>query len=200
MKRSNYIFLLIIFILFISACRDSGERSDQDSDGNYDFRKTHWGMTMDQVRSSEPNQPISENENVITYKESYLDIPVLLGYIFADGKLVKAGYIFRQGFYEPDLYIESNDNIKLAVIKQLGPPMLDEVKWVDEEKTDELDFSGKAVCQGEVLYLSNWIDGNTFASLRLDSEEGKCRQGLIYESREYQMQEAEGVDELETLN
>jgi len=66
-----------------------------------------------------------------------------------------------------------------------APPILDEVKWIDEEKTDQTDDFGKSVCKGEVLYKSEWIVENTLIELLLDGANNRCTQGVIFQSKEH---------------
>jgi len=78
-----------------------------------------------------------------------------------------------------------------------APPVLDEVKWLDEEKTDSTDDLGKSVCEGEVFYKSEWIVKNTLIELVLDGVNSRCRQGVIFLSKEHYALEQNKVKSLQ---
>jgi len=144
-------------------------------------------MAMDEVKSSEANTPTEEKNNIIVYKGDYLGMPTTLGYVFIDDKLVKAGYLIHERYEDADDYIKSYERIKGSIMDDFDPPTLDEIKWLDEEKTDQTGDSGKAVCEGEVIYKSEWIAGDTFITLLLEGADNKCRQGVIFDSKENYM-------------
>ena len=185
MNRFVSIFMVISFALLILACTSSDEKTEQDS---FKFRKTRWGMTMDEVKSSEDISPSKEKDDYILYNEEFNSIPSTMGYVFVDGKLVKAAYLFKERYQNPDDYIVTYERIKGLLINDYGPPVLDEIKWIDEEKTDDL---GKSVCKGEVLYKSEWIVENTLIELLLDGANNRCTQGVIFHSKEHYTLEQE---------
>ena len=185
MNRFVSIFMVISFALLILACTSSDEKTEQDS---FEFRKTRWGMTMDEVKSSEDISPSKEKDDHILYNEEFNSIPSTMGYVFVDGKLVKAAYLFEERYQNPDDHIVTYERIKGLLINDYGPPVLDEIKWIDEEKTDDL---GKSVCKGEVLYKSEWIVKNTLIELLLDGANNRCRQGVIFHSKEHYTLEQE---------
>ena len=197
MNRFVSIFMVISFALLILACTGSDEKTEQVSNDSFEFRKTRWGMTMEEVKSSEDISPSKEKDNNIVYKEQFNSIPSTVGYIFVDGKLVKAAYLFNERNQNPDDYIVTYERIKGLLINDYGPPTLDEVKWIDEDKTDSTDDLGKSVCEGEVSYKSEWIVENTFIELVLDGVSSRCRQGVIFQSKEHYNLEQNKVKSLQ---
>jgi len=97
MKNSVRVVLVISFALLILASPSSDENSKKDSKDGFEFKNTRWGMTVDEVKSSEANTPYEEENNLILYKEQFEDIPSTLGYIFEDGRLVKPDICFMRG-------------------------------------------------------------------------------------------------------
>ena len=114
MNRFVSIFMVISFALLILACTSSDEKTEQDS---FKFRKTRWGMTMDEVKSSEDISPSKEKDGFILYNEQFEGIPSTMGYIFVDGKLIKAAYLFNERYQNPDDYIVTYERIKGLLIK-----------------------------------------------------------------------------------
>ncbi len=140
------------------------------------------GMTPEEVKATESAMPISDNENVVLYQETFLNMPTKMGYVFKDGKLIKGAYLFEESFENPDDYILSYEKIKNSMISDLGPPSLDEIKWVDEGLSQQ-EVSGTEVCEGKVIYKSEWVEGDTFVTLLLEGANDKCRQGIVFESK-----------------
>ncbi len=60
----------------------------------FHLRQTRWGMTREEVRAAEPDQPIRESERSLTYAATTVEWPSLLTYSFADGRLVRARLAF----------------------------------------------------------------------------------------------------------
>ena len=60
----------------------------------FHFRRTRWGMTLDEVRASEPGEPLRESDRGLLYAVSTLDLPSLLTYSFVQGRLVRARLAF----------------------------------------------------------------------------------------------------------
>ena len=91
----------------------------------------------------------------------------------------------------------TNERIKGLLINDYGSPILHEVKWIDEEKTDQTNDLGKSVCKGEVLYKSEWIAENTLIDLLLDGANNRCTQGVISQSKEHYALEQKKVKSLQ---
>jgi len=142
-------------------------------------------MTMDEVKSSEDISPSKEKDGFILYNEQFEGIPFTMGHIFVDGKLIKTAYLFSERYQNPDDYIVTYERIKGLLINDYGPSALDEVKWIDEEKTDQTDDLGKSVCKGEVLYKSGWIVENTLIELLLEGANNRCTQSVIFQSKKH---------------
>lgn len=179
---------IILLALFMFSCADSEENKvDNMSDDKVEsttksFRQTSWGMTPDEVKSTETDKPFSENENVILYKQTYMDSPAQMGYVFKDGKLVKAAYLLTETYDNPDEYILTYEKIKNSLINEFGPPSLDEIKWLDDESSSK-EASAQDVCDGKVVYRSEWLELDTLILLLLEGADNKCRQGIVFESK-----------------
>jgi len=70
----------------------------------FHFRKTRWGMPIEEVRASESGDPLRESNRGLLYMTTTLDMPCLLTYSFRQGRLLRA----RLSFSTPtDEYIPS---------------------------------------------------------------------------------------------
>lgn len=198
MKRSIAPILIMSLTILILACsgsedKTSEEKPDKANSISTSFRNSSWGMTPDEVKLTEAAIPISDNENVVLYKETFLDMPTQMGYVFNDGKLIKGAYLFEESYENPDEYIITYEKIKSFLIKDFGPPSLDEIKWLDEGASEE-QASGQSVCEGKVLYKSEWIELDTIILLLLEGADDKCRQGIVFESKSNYLIENEKED------
>ena len=63
----------------------------------FHFRRTRWGMSLDEVRASETGVPLRENERGLMYAVTTLELPSLLTYSFVQGGLARA----RLSFSDP---------------------------------------------------------------------------------------------------
>jgi hypothetical protein len=116
-------------------------------------------------------------------------MPVQAGYVFKKGALVKGAYLFEEQFDNPDDYVAAYEKIKIALIKKYGAPSLDEVKWVNDESRDIDEATGKYVCEGEVIYKTEWVEEKTLIKLQLEGANNNCRQGIFFESKQNYMLE-----------
>ncbi len=169
------------------------EMPDKANSTSASFRQTSWGMTPEEVKSTEPGTPVSDNENVVLYQETFLNMPAKMGYVFKDGKLVKGAYLFEESYQNPDEYIVTYEKVKSSLINDFGPPSLDEIKWMDEGSSDE-EASGQAVCEGKVIYKSKWVELDTLVILLLEGANNKCRQGIVFESKSNHLIENQEYD------
>jgi hypothetical protein len=60
----------------------------------YDFRQTKWGMTKEEVKSSESSQLLTDINDILEYKTSIFDYVCKVYYYFEDGRLRSAEYDF----------------------------------------------------------------------------------------------------------
>lgn len=183
----NKIIILILtmsYVFMVVACSGSNEEKvQQKAFQNTGFRQTNWGMTPDEVKQTEKSTPLKQSNELVLYRVYYMDRPAKTGFVFKDGKLVKGAYLFEETYDNPDEYIATYEKIKSALISDYGPPSLDEIKWANDEDRDLAEADGKSVCEGEVIYKSEWVQEYTLITLLLDGANHKCRQGIIYESK-----------------
>ncbi len=63
----------------------------------FHLRHTRWGMSREEVRASEAEVPLRESESSLLYSTTTLEMPCLLTYSFAEGRLARA----RLSFSDP---------------------------------------------------------------------------------------------------
>lgn len=184
MNKFLTLALSILLILIVVSCSASDEETkDNKQDNQTDFRQSKWGMGPDEVKLNETTPPISESNELLLYKTDFMDIPAQAGYVFKKSALVKGAYLFEEHYDNPDDYIASYERIKIALIKEYGAPSLDEAKWINDESRDIDEATGKAVCEGEVIYKTEWVEEKSLIKLLLEGANNNCRQGIVFESK-----------------
>ncbi len=93
MKKSINLILTLSLAFLVFACSGSEDESakevsDKQDSASTSFRKSSWGMTPEEVKATESAIPISDNERVVLYQETFLHMPTKMGYVFKDGKLI----------------------------------------------------------------------------------------------------------------
>ena len=106
-----------------------------------------------------------------------------IGFNFEDKKLLRAGYLMREKYEDPNSFIKDFERIKQKLIEEYGSPSSDEIGWKEGETIEEdPEKFGEAVCEGRLMYDTIWETAKSLIKLRLDGLNGKCQLGLQYES------------------
>jgi len=122
-----------------------------------DFRRTSWGMTREQVKAVESSKLIKEDEHGLFYSSELSGFgEVLIGYIFAEGKLVRTSYISQVRHTNSNDFIEDFTKIKSILTEKYGRPESDDVVWLDNLYKDDPDNWGMAVSAGHLVYDTVW--------------------------------------------
>ncbi len=178
-KYINILLFQLVLVLLFSCSSDKGG-------GEYDFRNTSWGMSQEQVKESESEPPTEELPNVITYVSEFEGMPAVIGYLFDDGKLTRAGYVVTKSHEEPNMYV--NDFVKLRDFHTMkyGRPAYDTVNWNEGAESDiKTEDYPQAACDGQLQYTAGWETQGSLVKLMLHGREGKCELGVMYDSKQY---------------
>jgi hypothetical protein len=181
----KFLLVLLAAALGIGAvsCRD-GKDTKTEEGGEFNFRKTTWGMSREQVKASEDTAPTGEKPEVFTFRGEVEGIPVIIGYVFDGDNLTRAGYLMRSSYEDPNSYISDYDKVKESLIKNYGTPAEDDVVWDEGEGVQDPALYGESVCAGKLRYSTMWSDGVTVIREKLGGKEGKCSHGVTFESVE----------------
>ncbi|MEW6144384.1 MAG: hypothetical protein AB1598_05135 [Thermodesulfobacteriota bacterium] len=183
MKRFLLVALAAALGIGAVSCRDGSDSKTKDG-GEFNFRKTTWGMSREQVKASEDTEPTGDRPEVVTYRGEFEGIPVIIGYVFDGDKLARAGYLMRGSYQDPNSYISDYDKVKESLIKSYGSPAEDNVVWDEGEEVQDPALFGESVCAGKLVYSTMWSDGVTVIRENLSGEDGKCSHGVTFESVE----------------
>lgn len=155
----------------------------------YTFRKTKWGMTVSQVKSSETltvsDYQHEEGREGLMYKTTVINKSVLLFYLFVDNKLVNAMYSLQERHTNKNDYITDYEDFKDVLISKYGRPQTDEVLWKNDLfKNKGLFDNGTCISLGHLQYASVWETQDTRIVNRLYGENFNISCGVAYFSRE----------------
>jgi len=143
----------------------------------YDFRKTNWGMSKEQVKATENKKPNLEEDNVLAYKVKINGDDYFCAYSFLKDKLHNAGYAIAEKHTNRNLYIDDYKKLKELLIKQYGRPLTDRTTW------DRSEW-GFAVSLGHLSYGATWETSATYITLGLNGDNYKINLLLAYDSKE----------------
>ena len=169
---------IIIVGFLIIICAENGLADD------FDFRKTKWGMSVAQVKASEPLAVSKEQDNILMYKTQVIGKDVLLVYIFVDNQLVRAKYILAESHTNRNDYITDYNDFKEIVTKKYGKPSADKTVWKSDLYKDDYKDWGLAVSLGHLIYLSSWKTQNTEIYVLLHGENYDITCGVEYSSKD----------------
>ena len=179
MKKNVSILLIVLLILVISTLVLFAEEA------KYDFRKTNWGMSKEQVKATEDKKPDFENNIMLGYEVTINQNNFLCAYWFLEDKLYQSGYSLNETHTNKNDYIDDYKNFKEILIKKYGKPKIDKVTWKNDlYKNDEQDW-GLAVSIGHLIYGTWWETSKTEPiGLVLKGEKYKISLTIGYYSKE----------------
>ena len=157
-------FKKILVLFFIAGMVAQVELSWADT---YNFRYTRWGMTPEEVISSETIVPIEKDEKMIKYKTKILDKNVELLYLFAQNKLIGASYRLDENYLNSERFIKTYARFKEELIKKYGPPNKEITHWKNNAFKSDRSKWGIALSLGYLEYFTFWETPSTTVSCGL---------------------------------
>ena len=96
----------------------------------YDFRKTRWGMTRQEVKESENAKFTNENPVVLSCATELLSYKTIIEYVFgAGGKLCRADFLIRIKKIPGSDYCPAYELFKKDLIDKNGLPDADDLNY-----------------------------------------------------------------------
>ena len=177
MKRVVSILLIILLILAIFTSILFAEEA------KYDFRKTNWGMSKEQVRASEKGERTFEDEGEIDYKVKIGGDKYTCSYLFLKDKLYKAEYyLFSEKHTDQNLYIYTK--LRKILIKKYGKPTTDEGVWIKDNSLYKDDETGLTIRLENMVIYSSWKTPTTNIYLKSAGSNYEIQLAVVYESKE----------------
>jgi len=152
---------------------------------NYTFRFTRWGMTSEEVISSETRlEPIEKNDSFIKYKTQILGKNVELVYLFAQNKLIGSSYKLEDNFINPQHFITTYQKFKVALAQKYGSVKKEEIIWLNDAYRNVSHKRGLALSLGHIRYLAFWETPETTIACSLKEENLYVNCSVEYYSKE----------------
>jgi DNA repair exonuclease SbcCD ATPase subunit len=126
MKKNVSILIIVLLILAISTLILFAEEV------KYDFRKTNWGMSKEQVKATEDKKPNFEDNTMLRYEVTISEKDFECAYLFLEDKLYGSGYLFFGEHTNKNLYIDDYEELKEILTKEYGKPKIDKVTWKND--------------------------------------------------------------------
>ena len=203
----NYIKLLMVItvIFFMYSCSNEQKPKEQNDNlpprsekvnnekaeivdpevvEKYDFRLAKWGMSKEEVMESERTEPVLKSDNTLDYSIIIMKMQTQIGYTFKDNELIRAGFFFLTKPETKNEYIDNYLKNKEELIKVNGEPVIDTIKQKDPSKEIDPFNMGQAVCDGDMIYASQWDLPATAIQLVLRGENSECVLTILYLSEE----------------
>ena len=179
MKKNVFILLIISCILIIFTSILFAEEI------KYDFRKTNWGMSKEQVKATEDKKPDFEADTTLGYDVTISGKDFACIYSFLEDKLYNSGYFFTGKHTNKNLYIDDYEELKETLTKKYGKPKMDiPGLWKNDLYKDDKGHWGMAISVGHLAYGNSWETPNTKISLMLSGDNCKIKLVLSYYSKE----------------
>ena len=157
-----------------------------------DFRNSTWGMTPNQVKSSEDSKLIEESSELLIYETTLAGYETMAGYIFVKGKLVRAKYILTEEYSNNNEYISDYEYLKSLLNKKYGEPVEDEIDWKSDFpiKNDKSHW-GFAIGHGDLVLYSVYKTSNTDIELTVYAEDYRVINEIQYSSTDTELKNLE---------
>jgi hypothetical protein len=180
LKRKSIIFwgLIVLFIFSLSLMILAKEQA-------YDFRKTNWGMSREQVKATEDKKPDFEADTMLGYDVTISGKDFACIYTFLEDKLYNSGYFFTGEHTNKNLYIDDYEELKETLTKKYDKPKTDiSGLWKNDLYKDDKSHWGRAISVGHLIYGASWETPTTEINLMLSGDNFKIKLILAYDSKE----------------
>ncbi|MGO9019122.1 MAG: hypothetical protein ACLQVJ_12325 [Syntrophobacteraceae bacterium] len=177
MNKERLTVAILAVLLFASAgfCQD-----------RFDFRKTKWGMTRDEVKRSESLQPVGEKKDKIFYKSTLDETPCMIAYHFLNNKLAQALYLFDQKHANPSDFIDDYNRILALLTEKYGKPVKAYTRWTNPLYENDPRYWGTALKLGHMSKIADWTTDSSEIHLSLLGDMGgnmEVNLGIAYFSK-----------------
>ena len=176
MKRLAFLLISFLMILLFSGIIMAEEMT---------FRKTYWGMSLEQVKASETVKLFKQKGEIFACKTTVIGKEVGLGYFFINNQLVRAEYVLMETYTNKNNYIDDYIEFKKIITKKHGYPKTDETFWRNELFKDDRSNWGRAVSVGHLVYASTWETPSTKIILMLDGNDFEIACRIQYTGKNF---------------
>jgi len=165
MKKGIAVCVMVFFGLMWSVTAFSNE---------YDFRKTNWGMSREEVAEAEDALELQYGDSPFpgeSYDTNVGGLGCYINYYYIGDKLARAEYEFSYEATLEYLCINNYRHLKEKLVEKYGQPIRGEDIWIDNLYEDDPKNWGRAVTQNHLLRYAQWETPNTRITIVLGGGE-----------------------------
>lgn len=162
---------------------------NEETRKDFDFKKFYWGDNKEHIIEVEgepytTGEMSSINADYIAYKTSVAGKDALLAYYFCGDGLFQTRYILSEDHSNESLYIDDYKDVRDALKKKYGDPLLDNESWSnDSKKSYYSDDKGKALCYGYLKYFTFFSTETTYVSMNMSADNYDISTTIQFESK-----------------
>lgn len=173
---------LVLFLALVAAPIASGEDHSAKPPA-FDFRRARWGMSLAEVKASEPAKPSLEDANSLMYDTTVEGYDVAVGYFFASYQLVSAGCVYKVEHRNKTDFIDDFKKVEVSLAEKYGSPEFNETVWKNDRYRNQPHNWGKAIAAGQLVYQAQWKTPATEILESLSGDYFDIEFGVKYNSR-----------------
>ncbi len=165
MKKGIAVCIMVFLGLMWSVTAFSNE---------YDFRKTNWGMSREEVAEAEDALELQYGDSPFpgeSYEAKVGGLDCYINYYYIGDKLTSAEYEFSYEATLEYLCINNYRHLKEKLMEKYGKAIEDEDIWIDDLFEDDPKNWGRAVTQNHLLRYAQWETPNTRITIVLGGGE-----------------------------
>jgi hypothetical protein len=153
---------------------------------DYNFRRTSWGMSQEEVIGSEEKiDPVEKTENMIKYKTKISGKNVELLYLFAQNKLIGSLYKLDDNYINSQHFIATYNKFKRALIEKYGQPDKETTNWLNDTYKNDRKKWGLALSLGYTEFAALWKTQKATIECSLREENYYVLCSIEYKSTDY---------------
>ena len=151
----------------------------------FDFRKTKWGMTQEEVIKAEGVSPFDSSELNLVFKTVLANKNALVEYFFSNGKLSHARFFINQGYYDPSRHHKDYVMIDALLEKKYGKSKEIKKEWSGTENIRKEFDDPMAIYFGYLSITSGWDLGATSIShtLKKAGTDGGIHHSILFSDK-----------------
>jgi hypothetical protein len=175
-------------IILISAALLSSMAFSQEAPAppQRDFRAVTWGMVKEDVKAAEKDGVFyADADGKLAYNVSLGDRKALLGYIFNDGKLIRAKYIFLDPHANKNDFTIDFSSVDQILTEKYGKPDSNQPIWKDSLYKNDPEHVGMAIATGRLVLVSRWKTPRTSVIHMLNGDNFKISHTVEYDGPDW---------------
>jgi len=166
--------MLVLLMLFtLSTLATAADSRFAPAEGA-DFRQARWGMSVREVRTSEPGAPAIVEDDLRSWPTRVGGQPCLVSYLFLEGRLCMGIYQFSDTHQDLQPYFDDAATFRDELVALHGEPQIEKWRWADDVFKHDRALWGESLGFGLVHYELGWAGARSLVALRLSGGNTKA--------------------------